>query len=306
MLSARIKLRHLMAFQEVARLQSLVKAAKSLSITQPAMSKTIRELEELLEATLFERGPQGTTLTAAGLTLLRHTGPALRNLDEGFQAVRGAAQQDAVVRIGVLSTVEEGLLPLALHRLHCWAPELRAHVVTGPSAYLLSRLRAGELDMVAGRMSEAREIRDLQFEHLYYEPLILVVRAGHPLLARGARMAESLGFHAWIVPPTSTTLRDQVERFWVEQGGPPPRIALETLSLPLSRRYAMRSDAIWVAPLDAVREDLHDERLMQLPVKLESRGGSVGLCTNIALPPSAGIETLSACLRDIAADISSI
>lgn len=297
MLSARVKLRHLMAFQEVARLQSLAKAAQALSITQPAMSKTIRELEEVLDATLFERSPQGATLTAAGQTLLRHAGPALRSLGEGFQAVRDAAQHDTVVRMGALSTVEEGLLPLALHRLHRRAPAVRVHVVTGPSAYLLSRLRAGELDVVAGRMSEAREIRGLQFEHLYYEPLVLAVRAEHPLLASETRGAEGLNAYPWIVPPTSTTLRDQVERFWVERGGTPPRIALETLSLPLSRRYAMRSDAVWVAPLDAVRDDIHEGRLRRLPVRLESRGGSVGLCTNIALPPNAGVETLRECLH---------
>ncbi|OLO11875.1 hypothetical protein BTW10_07725 [Chromohalobacter japonicus] len=76
MLSARVKLRHLMAFQEVARLQSLAKAAQALSITQPAMSKTIRELEEILETTLFERSPQGATLITAGLTLLRQASTA--------------------------------------------------------------------------------------------------------------------------------------------------------------------------------------------------------------------------------------
>ncbi|MDF9434901.1 pca operon transcription factor PcaQ [Chromohalobacter israelensis] len=305
MLSARVKLRHLMAFQEVARLQSLAKAAQALSITQPAMSKTIRELEEILETTLFERSPQGATLTTAGLTLLRHAGPALRSLGEGFQAVRDAAQQEAVVRLGALSTVEEGLLPRALHRLHAQAPQWRVQVVTGPSAYLLSRLRMGELDAVAGRMSEAREIRGLQFEHLYYEPLVLVVRAGHPLLGQDVLDAEALIANAWIVPPTSTTLRDQVERFWVEQGAAPPRIALETLSLSLSRRYALASDALWVAPLDAVREDLRDGRLARLPVRLESRGGSVGVCTNIALPRNPGVDALSACLRDIVAEMAS-
>lgn len=111
--------------------------------------------------------------------------------------------------------------------------------------------------------------------------------------------------NAWIVPPTSTTLRDQVERFWVEQGAAPPRIALETLSLSLSRRYALASDALWVAPLDAVREDLRDGRLARLPVRLESRGGSVGVCTNIALPRNPGVDALSACLRDIVAEMAS-
>lgn len=65
-------------------------------------------------------------------------------------------------------------------------------MVTGTSAFLLSRLRRGELDVVVGRMTEAREIHDLSFEHLYYERLQLVVRADHPLLFEQAPGADKL------------------------------------------------------------------------------------------------------------------
>lgn len=299
MLNARVKLRHLMAFQEVARLHSMAKAAQALSITQPAMSKTIRELEDILGAELFERTPLGVSLTPAGLTLLRHAGPALRSLGEGFQAVHQTAEQ-AVVRLGALSTVEQGLVPKALLHLDRRAPGVRVQVTTGPSAYLLSRLSLGELDMVVGRMSEAREIRGLRFEHLYHEPLVLVVRTGHALLDRSP-LEPGLAEQAWVVPPGSTTLREQVERFWVEQGGWTPPIALETLSLSLSRSYVLAGDAVWVVPLDAVQADLADGVLVKLPVALETQGGSVGICTNVALPLSANARQCHACLVETAA-----
>ncbi|MCE3028465.1 pca operon transcription factor PcaQ [Salinicola sp. DM10] len=302
MLNARVKLRHLMAFQEVARLNSMARAAQTLSITQPAMSKTIRELEEIVGATLFERSPSGVTLTAAGATLLRHAGPALRSLDAGFRAVHQTSAQ-AVVRLGALSSVEQGLLPRALVRLAQTLPGVRVQVTTGSSAYLLSRLGLGELEMVVGRMSEAREIRGLHFEPLYHEPLVLVARAGHALAA-GDADAAALAAAAWVIPPAATTLREQVERFWVEQGGWCPPIALETLSLSLSRRYVLATDAVWVAPLDAVREDLASGVLMRLPVALEAHGGALGLCTNLSLPLSAGAERLQACLREIAAEVN--
>ncbi|WP_353981059.1 LysR substrate-binding domain-containing protein [Salinicola endophyticus] len=299
MLNARVKLRHLMAFQEVARLQSMARAAQTLSITQPAMSKTIRELEEIVGAALFERSPSGVTLTAAGATLLRHAGPALRSLDAGFRAVHQTSAR-AVVRLGALSSVEQGLLPLALVRLAQTLPGARVQVTTGSSAYLLSRLGLGELEMVVGRMSEAREIRGLHFEPLYHEPLVLVARAGHALAAGDA---AALAAAAWVIPPAATTLREQVERFWVEQGGWCPPIALETLSLSLSRRYVLATESVWVAPLDAVREDLASGVLVRLPVALETHGGALGLCTNLSLPLSAGAERLQACLREIAAEV---
>ncbi|TDO07679.1 LysR substrate binding domain-containing protein [Halomonas ventosae] len=182
MLNARIKLRHLQAFLEVARQRSFARAAERLAITQPGMSKTIKELEEILGTALFERTSRGVALTQAGLTLLRHAGPAIRALEEGVSALGEAHAAVRWLRVGALSTVESRLLPEAIRRWQqAEADEAGVNVVTGPSAFLLSRLRRGELDLVVGRMTEAREIRDLAFEHLYYERLVLVVRSGHPL-----------------------------------------------------------------------------------------------------------------------------
>ncbi|MGL6253457.1 MAG: LysR family transcriptional regulator, partial [Billgrantia desiderata] len=164
MLNARIKLRHLQAFLEVARQRSFARAAERLAITQPGISKTIRELEESLGASLFERTPQGVALTQAGLTLLRHAGPAMRALEEGVAAVGDVHLGAHDLRVGALSTVESRLLPEAIRRWHA-APggqnAVGVNVVVGASAFLLSRLRRGELDLVVGRMTEAREIRDL-------------------------------------------------------------------------------------------------------------------------------------------------
>jgi LysR family pca operon transcriptional activator len=302
MLNPRIKLRHLQAFLEVARQRSFARAADSLAITQPAMSKTIRELEEAVAASLFERGPRGVTLTPSGMALLRHAGPALNLLQEGLAAVRQPASGEAVVRVGALSTVEEGLLPQAAQALHKTFPDIRLQVHSGPSAHLLSQLGLGELDLVVGRMSEARESRGFSFEHLYHEPLVLVARTGHALasLPRTRLSADMLGDYPWVVPPTPTTLREQVERFWVEQGGPPPPVALETLSLTLSRRYVQRTDALWVAPLDAVRSDLTEQWLVRLPIDIEAHGGSVGVCINATRALSPAAERLIEQLRDLA------
>lgn len=303
MLNARIKLRHLQAFLEVARQRSFARAAERLAITQPGMSKTIRELEELLDTSLFERTPQGVALTQAGLTLLRHAGPALRALEEGVGAIGDTHQGTRWLRVGALSTVESRLLPEALRRWHAEGSthgEVGVNVVTGPSAFLLSRLRRGELDLVVGRMTEAREIQDLAFEHLYYERLLLVVRAGHPLAGVDPLPPEALTDHPWVLPPPQTTLRQQVDSFCVRHALSLPSRLLETLSLPLSRHYTLESEAIWVAPEEAVAEDLAAGRLCRLSLDLESHGGSVGLCTNASMQPSLALEAFCEVLRQVA------
>lgn len=303
MLNARIKLRHLQAFLEVARQRSFARAAERLAITQPGISKTIRELEEALGATLFDRTPRGVALTQAGLTLLRHAGPAIRALEEGIGAVGEGRTGASWLRVGALSTVESRLLPEAIRRWQQAAEgESGVNVVTGPSAFLLSRLRRGELDLVVGRMTEAREILDLAFEHLYYERLVLVVRAGHPLAGIAPLEASRLVDFPWVLPPPQTTLRQQVDSFFVRHSLSLPGHQLETLSLALSHRYTLDSDAIWVAPEEAAREAVADGRLCELALPLELQGGSVGLCTNSTLKPSLALEAFCETLRALAAE----
>ncbi|SHL21124.1 pca operon transcription factor PcaQ [Halomonas caseinilytica] len=304
MLSPRIKLRHLQAFLEVAKHRSFARAAESLAITQPGVSKTIRELEDILGTELFERGAQGVALSQSGLTFLRHAGPAIRTLEEGISAVGDAHQGARWLRVGALSTVESHLLPTAIRRWQATqsADRVGVNVVTGRSAFLLSQLRLGELDLVVGRMTEAREIRDLTFEHLYYEPLMLVVRAGHPLAGIEPLAPSRLTEFPWVIPPPQTTLRQQVDSFCVRHSLDLPAQLLETLSLPISHRYTQDGDAIWVAPREAVIDDLEAGRVVELALRLEQQGGSVGLCTNASMEPSLALEGFCEVLRGVAAE----
>lgn len=306
MIHSPVKLRHLAAFAEVARHGQFASAAEALSITQPGMSKTIRELETSLGVVLFERGPRGVKLTPAGRTLLRYAAPALRSIGEGIEAVRRDVP-DAVVRLGALSNVEGGLLPETLLALHCEHPQLRVEVDTGTSAALLTRLRLGELDLVVGRMSEAEEIRDLVFEHLYYEPMIIVVRADHPILAAVGEMpaAQALTHYPWVIPPRGTTLREQLERYWVEQSIDPPH-AIETLSLPLSRAYVMGSNAAWVTPADTARTAVSSHQMVVVVSPIEIRGGSVGFAVNSSQPMSLAARQFCDCLRSTASGYAGV
>ncbi|MEQ5855731.1 MULTISPECIES: pca operon transcription factor PcaQ [Halomonas] len=303
MLNHRIKLRHLNAFLEVSRSRSFARAADALAITQPGISKAIRELEEIVGASLFERSAQGVSLTQAGLTLLRHAGPALRALEEGVVALADGHGGQRWLRVGALSTVESRLLPAAIQHFQAspLGQETSVTVTTGASAFLLSRLALGELDVVVGRMTEAREIRDLAFEHLYYESLRLVVRRGHPLATVSPCPPEVLSDYPWAVPPPQTTLRQRVDSFCVRHAISLPAPCLETLSLPVSRRFTLDTDAIWVAPFEAVAEDLESGQLVELALSFEHQGGSVGLCTNTSLSPSLALEGFAESLRQAAA-----
>jgi LysR family pca operon transcriptional activator len=198
----------------------------------------------------------------------------------------------------VLSTVESLLVPEVICRLHAQNPALVVSVATGPSAYLLSQLRLGELDLVVGRMTDSPQILGLSFEHLYSESMTLVVREGHPLLSAGERTL-SLEDFPLVLPLAGTTIRQFADSLFVQHGINPPRQRLETLSLTLSRRYVQCSDAVWIAPFDAVRQDLEAGELVELELGIREPGGSVGLCSNPALPLSIPAQWCVDALREV-------
>ncbi|SDI44819.1 pca operon transcription factor PcaQ [Pseudomonas panipatensis] len=297
-IDSRIKFRHLLCFLEVANQGSLARAADKLAVSQPAISKTLKELEELLGASLFERGKGGAALTEAGLAFLRYAGPCVQALRDGVNSLRVGEYAASSARLGVLSTVEGALLPEVVRRLHQRHSALVLSVVTGPSAHLLSQLRVGELDLVVGRMTDSPQIQGLTFEHLYNEPLTLVVRPGHPLLGRPLD-ADELERYPLVLPSAGTTIRKLADSLFVQHGLRQSRLRLETLSLTLSRRYVDSSEAVWMAPMDAVRADLRKGLLAELAPQLLEAGGSVGICSNASLPLSLGAHWCQEVLREV-------
>jgi len=301
-IDTRIKFRHLLCFLEVARQGSLARASDKLAISQPALSKALKELETLLDTRLFDRGKNGSQLTAAGVAFMRYAGPSVQALREGVNSLRSGAHEPAAVRLGMLSTVESLVLPEVLCRLHARHPDLVVSVVTGPSAYLLSQLRVGDLDLVVGRMSDSPHILGLAFEHLYSESMTLVVRRGHPLLAGPLNNGERLADYPLVLPLAGTTIRKYADALFVQCGISPPRQRVETLSLPLSRRYVQGSLGVWIAPLDAVREYLERGELVELELGMREAGGSVGLCSNPALPSALAAQWCIEVLREVGQD----
>lgn len=146
LIDPRVKLRHVVCFLEVARLKSVVQAADALNMSQPAATKTIQELEEILGVQLFDRSRRNLFLTPAGEQFQRYTASSLSALKQGIDSVR-ITEKQATVRVGALPTVSARILPPAVKRF-AENGQARARIVTGPNEYLLSLLRAGEVDLV--------------------------------------------------------------------------------------------------------------------------------------------------------------
>lgn len=297
----RIKLRHLHCFLEVARQGSVQRAADALAISQPAVSKTLRELEELLCNRLFERNRQGVVLTEAGTAFLHVAGPSLQALRRGIDNLRSDEFKAGELRLGVLSSVETWLMPEIISRLHLHHQGLRISVQNGPAVYLLGLLRSGEVDLVVGRLSDSPHLAGLQFEHLYGDELRFVVAPGHPLQDCSSDLLPGrLADFPMVLPLPGTTIRQHADSLLLQTGARLPIRCLETLSNTLARRYALTAQAVWIAPHDAVREDLAGGLLQALAIPANLAGGSIGVCTNPMMPRSVALQWCLEELRTLA------
>lgn len=201
MIESRIRFRHLQTFLEVARQKSVVKAAGLLNISQPAVTKTIRELEQALGVAVFVRDGRGIRITRPGEIFMRHAGQAITALRQGIDSVvNGNGDTGPPIRIGALPTVSASVMPRAMSLFLAERTESTIKIVTGENAVLLEQLRLGELDLVVGRLAEPERMTGFFFEHLYSERVQFVVRAGHPLTAKGEDMFTRLGEFPVLMP----------------------------------------------------------------------------------------------------------
>ncbi|AXS40298.1 pca operon transcription factor PcaQ [Breoghania sp. L-A4] len=301
MIDTRIKFRHLQCFLEAARQGSIVRAAEALSVSQPAVSKTLKELEESLGARLFDRSKKGVRLTRFGEIFMRHAAASVMALHQGIDSVsRAQSKGGYIVSAGVLPNVAARLMPRALNLFKQTALETVVRVSTGSNASLLAQLRLGDLDVVVGRLVEPDQMTGLAFEHIYSEPMTLVVRAGHPLSAAEPFDLAALSRFPASLPPEGTVIRKEVDRFLIANGIRLPSDQVETISVTFGRAYALASDAVWAVPRGAIDGDIAAGTLVELPIDRSAMMGSIGITTRSDIAPSPLAELLMNTIREVA------
>jgi len=296
-----VRLRHLATFVTVARVGSVSRAAERLHVTQPAVSKTLRELEILLGAALFDRSHRAVTLSSFGALFLRHAEAGLGAFDEGARALKAARDPASLpLRIGALPTVSARLMPDAMRRFLAEGLGAVPRVVTGPNEHLLAQLREGHLDVVIGRMAEPEAMDGLLFAPLYSEPLCVAVRAGHPLLQPRAFRPEAVADCLVLLPPPGSVIRPVVDRFLLSAGIPAPTRVIETVSLAFGRAFLRDTNAVWIISEGVVARDLAEGTLRRLPLDMATTMGSVGVTRRAHTELPVAAEIFVAGLRESA------
>ena len=298
---ARLKTRQLMLIVALAEEGNIHRAAEVLDMTQPAASKLLKDLEEMLEVPLFERLPRGMRPTWFGDTMIRHARAALGSLHQAHDELTALkAGRFGQVGIGAITSPGLALLPPAVALVKREQPGLRISLEIETSPVLLARLEQGKIDIVVARLSAEHDKAKLRYMPLSEEPVCAVVRPGHPLLAASDLKLADVVAAGWIVPPAGSVLRHRFELMFQEAGLAPPENVIETAALLFITRMLQQSDMMCVIAVDVARYYASHGIVSVLPMEMPCHMDAFGLITRTDRLLSPAAKVMMAALQSAA------
>lgn len=222
-------LRDLRYFETIAELQHLGRASARLHRTQPALTSSIRRLEAACGTALFEKAGRGIRLTEAGKVLLKWAQRLRFDQEDAKRELQSiGAGLTGHVRIGIVPTAAQFLLPTVARRLLHEAPEVTLRTVVGLIDTLKPQLRAGELDLMVG--TESADEPGWISKKLAEDMIVVAASDKHPVF-RSKPMLRDLTGYAWALQPPGAPTRDWLDHAFDRQRLPRPRVQVETTML---------------------------------------------------------------------------
>jgi DNA-binding transcriptional LysR family regulator len=294
----RLKLRHLVLLAELVSRRSLRKAALATGMSQPAATRLLHELEDLLGAPLFERSSRGMVPTPLGRLMTHHAAMVLEGLDhvshEAAALLSGSAGD---LRVGVFPGVSPALVADAVARIKQQTPRLRLRLVDGPNEVLLSSLREHGLDLVIGRAPLAEGSEDFGFELLHTEHFAVVCSSARAELPTEAVLMPCLADHPWVLPAPGAALRSNLELLFRSQCGHMPGDIVESASTQLGLALVATSARLTAVPGWVLRDAPDQARLRVLIQRLPAMQGPIGLITRHGDAPSLQAQRFAEAMR---------
>jgi DNA-binding transcriptional LysR family regulator len=222
-------LRDLRYFETVAGLEHVGQASAKLHRTQPAITSAIRRLEDDCGVPLFEKAGRGIRLTAAGRVLLKWAQRIRFDADDAIREMASLGKGlSGHVRIGIVPTAAQFLLPPVARQLLSEAPDVTLRTVVGLIDTLKPLLRAGEIDLMVG--TESPDEDGFVSQVLAEDPIVVAASARHELF-RGVPTVKDLIAYRWALQPPGAPTRDWLDHAFDRKHLPRPRVQVESTML---------------------------------------------------------------------------
>ncbi|MEZ5753063.1 MAG: LysR substrate-binding domain-containing protein [Paracoccaceae bacterium] len=269
-------MRHLRCFMEVARHKSLTAAAQALNTVQPALSRSLKELEDELGHALFHRTAQGMVLTPEGLDFLHNIEGPLTQIQEGIARVKGTNRAQTV-RIALAPAATRLLGVGAVAGFQKANPDINL-VVDGRSySDAMSRIRDGSIDFAVGRLIAPRDLGGLSFRELFSEPILFCAHKDHPLAGRESVTLADIDQFTVITPFRAAIVWDEMQRFLLARGRTDLRSVIESSSYEFIRSLMRVTDSIGWLSRSMVLPELNSGEFVKLGIDVDALRGAVGI-----------------------------
>jgi len=260
-----MKLHHLRNFLAIAQARSIRAAARQLGLSQPALTRSLRELETELDAPLFERHARGIVLTPIGTAFYHRTHAAMQDIRRAREEVawlRG--RQDGAVAVGLSGAAWLALVPTVFAAFRQAYPAVRLHMIEGFFPLLESRLADGALDFYIGPRPQSVDAKRYRLSPPLFTPVrVIVGRKAHPL--RHARQLEDLTSAQWILTGARSAEQEFTEVF-TRHGLPAPLALVKADSMMGVATLLSMTDALALLPEQWVASPLFSNRVEVIPI----------------------------------------
>jgi len=306
----RVRLRDLHVLLTVVQRGSMAKAAQQLAVTQPAVSKSIADLEHALGVRLLDRGPQGIEPTAYGKALARRGLNVFDELRQGVSEIQFLTDaRIGEVRVGCPETLAATLLPPVVQRLARQHPGITLYVAqTNPLAPEIRQLRDREVELLFGRLGPAFDEEDLSAEVLYQDPLVVVASAASRWARRRSIELAALMNEKWILYPPKEMPGVFIEEAFRRQGLSLPSAGVLTYSFQLRNTLLGTGDYLSVVAASAIPVFNAKGRAVKvLPIDLgpDAKARPVAMFTLRNRTLSPVVEAFMGCVREAAKGVAS-
>jgi DNA-binding transcriptional LysR family regulator len=302
-LARRLKMRDLEIVANIGQTRNLSQTASMMAMTQPALSKWLKELETLMGMPLFNRTTRRLVPTEAGFIVMDHAGRILGDLARvtgDLEALRSGL--GSVVRVGAPSAVAAVVIPRAVSYMLGQGSRHQVQLQEDTVDQLMPRLFRRELDVVLGRLDAKLLNAGCCHERLFDGPVCVVAGPKHPLSARRTVTWKDTAAYPWILPPAGSPMRQSLEDAFAQAGLATPAACMSSSSTLVNKAIAQDSECLFVASLQIARELERTGALKALPLLLPGLPLGIGmLWADTVTPP---VATFMDALRFSASQLS--
>ncbi len=296
-----LEIRALRYFQMVANCGSYSRGADMLRISQPAVSRTIRKLEDELGTAVFERHGHGVRLTPAGQILLERSQLLFRQLEQTRAEIRsGMANPSGVVSFAVTPAAGYVLAPPLVERFHAEYPNVFLNFVGGFSGYIHEWLVRGQVDVAC--LHDPLPQRGFEITPLLNEQVLLVGKPGSLPAGRAYARTADLANLPLIVPSLPNASRRLLDR-WVAATPIPLNIKIEVNDHYVTRGLVKKGLGFTLLTRGAIAADLRCGELEAVPFRPDAYW-PLALVTCANAPRSAVVEAFIRTVRSVTRELA--